>query len=335
MANYVKFMRGTPKAFEMLRIKDNDTLYFISEADADHGKLYLGAKEIICDNGNSAEAVSYLKDLLDVDLPEDVSELKDGQVLTYDANTSKWVARDVGETASVVFDANQFILNENGELSIVNFANAEVGAQLTKSENGSLIWVKPNEDTVEELGIALDELRSDLSDLDDKVAALDTPEQVNSKISEAIAAANHLSYKIVETLDEIALDAADADKYIYLVKNGNIYDEYMVVNGALEQVGDWSVDLSKYATKEEVDTAVEDLTGILNGLSSDVTDLTDELNRVKTLANENKTAIEDLTLLLNNKVDVDVYNSKMEKVDSDIADLYAVMTWNQLEEPTE
>lgn len=41
-ANYVKFLRGTPEAFEKLKTKDIDTLYFIAEKDSLYGKLYLG-----------------------------------------------------------------------------------------------------------------------------------------------------------------------------------------------------------------------------------------------------------------------------------------------------
>ena len=37
---YVKFIRGTPTAFEKLNPKSTDTLYFISEAGASTGKLY-------------------------------------------------------------------------------------------------------------------------------------------------------------------------------------------------------------------------------------------------------------------------------------------------------
>ena len=46
LANYVKFMRGTPEAYARLTKKDTDTLYFISEADASDGLLYLGSKLI-------------------------------------------------------------------------------------------------------------------------------------------------------------------------------------------------------------------------------------------------------------------------------------------------
>ena len=44
--NYVRFTRGTPTAYANLQKKDPDTLYFISEPDAEDGILYLGTKII-------------------------------------------------------------------------------------------------------------------------------------------------------------------------------------------------------------------------------------------------------------------------------------------------
>ena len=46
-----------------------------------------------------------------------------------------------------------------------------------------------------------------------------------------------------------------------MVKNasgeaGNLYSEYMVINGKLEKVGDWKVDLSSYAKTTEVTAAI-------------------------------------------------------------------------------
>lgn len=46
MANYVKFLRGTPAAYANLPNKDNDTLYFIYEEDEASSLLYLGSKLI-------------------------------------------------------------------------------------------------------------------------------------------------------------------------------------------------------------------------------------------------------------------------------------------------
>ena len=126
MANYVKFMRGTPKAFSQLAVKDLDTLYFIAEKDATSGRLYLGDKELICDNHEAS--VAFLRDLLDVNLPENIGELVDGQVLTYDVASESWVARTPSAVAEVKFDNNQFVTNAKGELSLVNFENAPSGA---------------------------------------------------------------------------------------------------------------------------------------------------------------------------------------------------------------
>jgi hypothetical protein len=66
VANYVKFLRGTPTAYNNLATKDSDTLYFIAEKDATVGKLYLGS---VCIAGslNEEGLVDYLSELKDVD----------------------------------------------------------------------------------------------------------------------------------------------------------------------------------------------------------------------------------------------------------------------------
>lgn len=361
MANYVKFMRGTPKAFSQLAVKDLDTLYFIAEKDATSGRLYLGDKELICDNHEAS--VAFLRDLLDVNLPENIGELIDGQVLTYDVASESWVARTPSAIAEVKFDNNQFVTNAKGELSLVNFENAPSGAQLTKSADGSLIWVLPDAETVEGLSELVTVLREDVDNLTEKFNDYDTSAEVDAKISSAVAGISHLSYKIVNSTNEIDVSAADADKYIYLVKNGNSYDEYMVVNGQLERVGDWNVDLSDYATKSEVaavSTRVDDIASQLNGVKSDVSahttaitnintsiedlasslgstnssvaDLASQLNAVKETVNAHGTKLNELETALEGKVDVSVFNTKMAIVDEDIAELKDAMTWNELKE---
>lgn len=361
MANYVKFMRGTPKAFSQLAVKDLDTLYFIAEKDATSGRLYLGDKELICDNHEAS--VAFLRDLLDVNLPENIGELIDGQVLTYDVASESWVARTPSAVAEVKFDNNQFVTNAKGELSLVNFENAPSGAQLTKSADGSLIWVLPDAETVEGLSELVAILREDVDNLTEKFNDYDTSAEVDAKISSAVAGISHLSYKIVNSTNEIDVSAADADKYIYLVKNGNSYDEYMVVNGQLERVGDWNVDLSDYATKSEVaavstrvddiasqlngvksdvsahttaitniNTSIEDLTSSLGSTNSSVADLASQLNAVKETVNTHSTKLNELEDALEGKVDVSVFNTKMAIVDEDISELKDAMTWNELKE---
>lgn len=90
------------------------------------------------------------------------------------------------------------------------------------------------------------------------VAELDTESAYATKtyVGEQVAAADHLQRKKVANKEAIDLEAPDADKYIYMVpktggKNGDKYDEYLVIDGALEPVGDWAVDLSGYQQKED------------------------------------------------------------------------------------
>lgn len=74
---------------------------------------------------------------------------------------------------------------------------------------------------------------------------------VDTKVAAAIGSAGHLKRSVVEQLPEVA--AADPDT-IYMVKDasvtsGDAYKEYMLIEGAMVQIGDTSVDLSPYAKK--------------------------------------------------------------------------------------
>lgn len=104
-----------------------------------------------------------------------------------------------------------------------------------------------------------------------------TATQIATAISAAIAGADHLQRTIVASVDDIDLSAPDAGQFIYMVPNriesaegeetseelstetvadGNAYEEYMVINGALERMGDWKVDLSDYAKTADVLKAI-------------------------------------------------------------------------------
>lgn len=97
-----------------------------------------------------------------------------------------------------------------------------------------------------------------------------TKTETDTKIGEAIAAADHLKRKIVdapgigETIEDVInINAADADQYIYMVPTGlqesdNKYREYIVIidgdNRYIEQVGNWEVDLTDYLTIADAET---------------------------------------------------------------------------------
>ena len=83
-----------------------------------------------------------------------------------------------------------------------------------------------------------------------------TKEATDTAIASAIAKADHLKRAIVDVLP--AVDEADVNT-IYMVPVDDHYDEYiLVVAGEVkkfEKIGDSKVDLSGYATKDEVTTA--------------------------------------------------------------------------------
>lgn len=93
-----------------------------------------------------------------------------------------------------------------------------------------------------------------------------TQTQTDSKIAEAIAAAPHLKREIVEELP--AVGSADANTIYMVPADGSIsdpgeetshYNEYMLINGAFELIGTSQVDLSGYATETFVTNAINAL----------------------------------------------------------------------------
>lgn len=105
--NYVKFLRGTPAAYEALSVKDKDTLYFIvGKDDNDNwlkvGKLYLGdilvAGNITADGDSMIDTLGELSDV-------NIAGALNGQVLGF--NGTAWIPMNLPEAfeASVMTGA--------------------------------------------------------------------------------------------------------------------------------------------------------------------------------------------------------------------------------------
>lgn len=91
-------------------------------------------------------------------------------------------------------------------------------------------------------------------------------------VANAIASAGHLKRQIVTELP--AVGEAD-ENTIYMVKEGGIlsgdsYKEYMLIDGAFAQIGDTSVNLEPYATKEYVEGKANDVAANLTAHEEDV-----------------------------------------------------------------
>lgn len=223
--------------------------------------------------------------------------LDDGKVkIKIGDGVKTWEQLDYFGGEALVGDDNAIVINGQ-TITLKGFAEAEVGAQLVKGEDGALSWVKSTQADVEDLknivgtpadveagtaasGVFADIERVDaaisniqsaigsasqgdtpatglIAEIEKKANAADvyTQEEADAKIAAAVAGANHLERKIVTSINDIDVAAEDATKYIYMVANdgtesGNSYDEYMVVNGVLEHVGNTKVDLSDYITND-------------------------------------------------------------------------------------
>lgn len=125
-------------------------------------------------------------------------------------------------------------------------------------------------------------------------------EEIEEKISDALSNMGTLKRTIVSSINDIDLNANDAENYIYMILNedglsNNKYNEYVVitVNGKkqLEQLGSWNVDLDDYVKKIDL-------------LFSEINNTNFEIkNKTLTLKSVNISQVIDLENSLNSKVE--------------------------------
>lgn len=88
---YVKFVRGTSSAWDKLKHKDPDSLYFISEKDEDFGTLYLGEK-LISGSGGEGSGAKALSELQDIKVNTAITH---NSILVFDKAENKWIDKPV------------------------------------------------------------------------------------------------------------------------------------------------------------------------------------------------------------------------------------------------
>ena len=152
---------------------------------------------------------------------------------------STWTTVATITTADTIYDDTAVKAKLDGIAD-----GAQVNVIETVKVNGTAVTPGSNKD----VDITVPTKVSDLTN--------DSKFQTEAEVAATVAAAGHLKRKKVASVDAIGLKAADADQYIYMVpkagdQTGDKYDEYMVIDGAVERVGDWAVDLSDYVEKED------------------------------------------------------------------------------------
>ena len=171
-----------------------------------------------------------------------------GEQSVYDDNGTE-VTPASGLCADII-NLNNSIENINDNLSVALDDIEEVKNTIGEM-NEDISQVKDNIITVNATLGSLSENKADKS-------LVYTKEEVDSVIATAIAGAEHLKRTVVAGIETIDKNAEGAEQYIYMVPNDKgTYDEYMIIDGELEKVGDWETDLTNYVTKTDLKNSTD------------------------------------------------------------------------------
>ena len=189
--------------------------------------------------------------------------------------------KEVG--GNILINENVFAKDENGVLNLLGFAYAVGGAQLVKTEDGKISWVKPDTTTVEGLSTAIESLKTVVGDdtkglvkqVADNKAAIETLNgdknvagSVAHQIAEIVAGADESFDTLKEIADWITTHKTDA-----ATMNSQINTNKDDISALKTKVGDTSVadqinaalkdgDSNKYALKSDLDTANGKITSL-------------------------------------------------------------------------
>lgn len=189
--------------------------------------------------------------------------------------------KEVG--GNILINENVFAKDENGVLNLLGFADAVGGAQLIKTEDGKISWVKPDTTTVEGLSTAIESLKTVVGDdtkglvkqVADNKAAIETLNgdknvagSVAHQIAEIVAGADESFDTLKEIADWITTHKTDA-----ATMNSQINTNKDDISALKTKVGDTSVadqidaalkdgDSNKYALSSDLDTANGKITSL-------------------------------------------------------------------------
>ena len=253
----VKFVRGTKQQFAQIT-KENDVLYFVYDSnDSTTGELWLGNKQI-GDGG-----VDSLSSLIS-------GEAQDGNLLVYDAVSQDWVQMSPDEAIRTMSGAPLDTAGQSGFVPV-----PQAGAQ-DKFLKGDGTWsdVPSNIVSVDEKSLVSVENVLSLNGYE--TAAVGTiPQKTSTGITWVNpSVSGGLSYTKVSSLDEVTQEAT-----VYLVPNGNstgnLYDEYMFLDGKAELIGNSSqaINLDDYVTNEIFNTKVSSLETSISTLETKVSEV--------------------------------------------------------------
>ena len=278
-----------------------------------------------------------------------IAVVEGGKATLYVIQPNKTL-KEVG--GNILINENVFAKDKNGVLNLLGFADAVGGAQLVKTEDGKISWVKPDTTTVEGLSTAIESLKTVVGDdtkglvkqVADNKAAIETLNgdknvagSVAHQIAEIVAGADESFDTLKEIADWITTHKTDA-----ATMNSQINTNKADISALKTKVGDTSVadqinaalkdgDSNKYALKSDLDTANGKITSLqgLVGETKVETQISTALDSALKVDGAEKYALASHTHEIANVTGLqDILNSKaaadnVEALESTVSDLSA------------
>ena len=160
-----------------------------------------------------------------------------------------------GDIETTIDEINNLLTAEGGLVDQITNIKDTIGIPASNDTSASGIYKE-----IEEVENQLD-TKANAADVYSKT-------ETDNAIAQAVAQVEHLSRKIVTSIEDIQKDIDDNNinvyRTIYLVPAleglvNDLYDEYMVIDGIIEKVGSWEVDLSNYVTNEVLTNSIAPL----------------------------------------------------------------------------
>lgn len=304
MANYVKFTRGTLEAYQKLSQKQGDTLYFVWDEEG-NTSLYLGEKLVSSGGDTTIDLENFSIDSLkDVMISQ---SLTDKSLLVYQVNGDKegqWIDVSFNDKQLRFVGATSDLSGQGGfvpapEAGLTNYYLRSDGtwAPVLDEETQQKI------DSIEAISSLANSNKNSILELQTEIDAIvntTIDEKIDVKVAAAVASL--LTLKKLDTYQEledfIQNNSTTANKYLYMIPNGNIYDEYVYINGQIEKVGDTSVSLEGYATEDWVNNAIKNLVS-QEELSATETRLNGRIQSLESSRDENNETFEQINSNIN------------------------------------
>ena len=223
-----------------------------------------------------------------------IAVVENGKATLYVIQPDKTL-KEVG--GNILIDENAFVKGEDGKLSLLGFADAVGGAQLVKTEDGKVSWVKPDTTTVEGLSTAIESLKTTVGDensglvkqVAENKAAIDTlngDKNVSGSVAYQIAQIVAGADESFDTLKEIA-EWITTHKTDAATMNAQINTNKDDIASLKTLVGSTAV-----ATQiaNAIDTALKDGGTDKYALAADLTSLSEEVSGIKLKLGETSVA---------------------------------------------